>query len=304
MNNDPIKMQFTLIFDGPGLRNNEINLADLSTALYGLNQLLEETNKILNDDKQRIKVVVKAFKPGSFQIDFSVVQTLINQAIELFTSNGILATKNALHIITVLFSITGSLYTFLKFLKGRKYTKIIETEDGSYIVYIGSESCKIGKEILKLYNNYKIRKAFEDTIKPIEKEGIEEFAIKIGKERDYSSIKKGDYHYYQCIPKQESPQGKPVVYNTSIRIINLSFEEKNKWYVNDGQSNFFANIEDNKFMKQINSNKEEFSKGSILEVRIRRQQFLDNSGKLKTEHSIEEVINHKKFISQESLLSQ
>ncbi len=297
-------MQFTLLYDGEGLKNNEINLGDLSAALVGINQLLEETNKILNGNKQRIKVVVKAFKPGSFQIDFSVVQTLINQAIELFTSNGVLATKNALQIIIALFGITGSLYAFLRFLKGRKYTKRIETEDGSYIVYVGSESCKIGKEILKLYNNYKIRKAFEDAIKPIEKEGIEEFAVKIDKEKDYAIIKKGDYHYYKCIPKQEFPQGDPVVYNTSIRIINLSFEEKNKWYVNDGQSNFFANIEDNKFMKQINSNKEEFSKGSILEVRIRRQQFLDNSGKLKTEHFIETVIKHIKYQQQENLFEK
>ena len=94
----------------------------------------------------------------------------------------------------------------------------------------------------------------------------------------------------------------PVKFNTNLNIISLSFKDKNKWYVNDGQSTFYVTIEDLDFLRKIDEN-EEFRKGDILKVLIRREQFLNEEQKLRTEYFIEQVIEHKKPYQQMNLFN-
>ena len=292
-------MDLQLIYDGDALSNHEINPKELSVALLGIDALLHEANLTLNKNKAKIQVKVKAsFETGCFKINFTVVQSVLDKAKELFSSVDATAITNALTIAGALYGLVG----LLKFLRGLRPEKIHQNNDGTFTVWKSNKNLKVEESVIKLYKNYKLRQAFEQVVSPLEKEGVDDCAFKIGnKTEDYCQIKKEEALYFKVPSLKEIPLG-GVTFDTSINIINLSFKGENKWYVNDGQSSFHVLVEDENFLRKIDESIEEFSKADILRVRLRREQFqLEETGKLKTEFFIEEVLEHRKPPNQTSL---
>jgi len=86
-----------------------------------------------------------------------------------------------------------------------------------------------------------------------------------------------------------------VTFITRINIVKLSVKEGNKWFVNDGQSSFYAIVEDNDFVEKVENSLVQFAKGDILKVKIRREQFFSTDDrKLKVENYIVEVLDNKR----------
>ena len=287
-------MEFQLIYDGRALDNHEINPLDLSIALIAINNLLETADNILNKGKTKTEIKVKAsFETGSFKINFKNIQSILDKATNLFNSNEVNAILNAVEILGFIYG----LYKLLSFLKGNKPTKIYENEDGTFTVIQDKTELNVEKHTLELYKNFKIRKAFEKLVEPLNTDGIENLAIKQKNkiDDDFIQITKEEQEYFKCPkPQEELIDEKPQRFETNISIINLSFKESNKWYVNDGEASFYVNIEDNEFINKIDNNIIKFSKGDILRVQIRRVQYYNlDENKLKSEHFIEKVIYHK-----------
>jgi len=296
-------MHFKLIFDGEALKNHDIYPRDLSSAILAIDDLLKESNNLLNKGRARADVKVTAsFETGCFQINF--VLSILDQLKDLFTSHGIDALLNAKDILELIFSGSVSVVALIKFLKGRKAEKIYENEDGTLTINKDQKQLIVEKKVYELYNDYKLRKAFQDLVKPVaEREGVEEVAVQYGKEKsDFTVIStKKEASYFICPAPEEEKIDGSVTFETSINVISLSFREGNKWYVNDGQSSFYALVEDEYFLQEVESSHIAFSKGDILRVRIRREQYyIKAESKLKTENFIEKVVKHQKPPSQES----
>ena len=86
----------------------------------------------------------------------------------------------------------------------------------------------------------------------------------------------------------------PKVFETYISIINLSFKEGNKWFVNDGNESFYIIVEDKNFLKRIDDSMVKFSKGDLLKIQIRKVQFYNFDKKsLRSEYFVEKVLEHK-----------
>ncbi len=141
----------------------------------------------------------------------------------------------------------------------------------------------------------KIRKSFEQIVSPIKTKGIDDcaFIIKEKKGNKIVQITKDEAHFFDTQDPSKEMLDAPATFTTNIKIINLSFNEHNKWYVNDGESNYYVTVEDQDFLSAIESNKP-FSKGDILRVKIRREQYyIKDENKLKTENFIESVVEHR-----------
>jgi hypothetical protein len=296
-------MQLQIVYDGEALDNHEIDIRELSTALFGLSEIFEETNTLVNDGKAKVSVKVKAsFKTGSFKIDFSAYQSILEKTTELFNSPGASAVLNASGIFTLIFGSTKGLYALLKFLAGRKADKIIENEDKSFRVYKGDKYFEAEQKLIQVYKNYKIRKAFEALISPIKKDGIDDFGIKSELDDEFVYIKKDDFQYYKAEPSADEKIDEPTIFDTNITIISLSFKEGNKWYINDGTNSYYATVEDHNFLKKIDQNEVQFSKGDVLKVTIRREQFYKPDEEvIKNINYIENVIRHIKPAQSEKL---
>ena len=65
--------KFHIIYDGPALKNNEIDVKDLAPSLLAISDAIEEANKILNRGRAKVVLNIKAsFKTGSFGVDLSL----------------------------------------------------------------------------------------------------------------------------------------------------------------------------------------------------------------------------------------
>lgn len=296
-------MQLQVVYDGASLDNHEIDIKELSVALLGLHEIFEETNNVVNDSHAKISVKVKAsFKTGSFKIDFNAYQSIIDKTAELFNSSNTTALLNASSIFTLIFSATTGLYGLLKFLAGRKPDKIVENEDKTFTVYKGDKYFQAEQRLIKIYKNFKIRKSFEDLISPINKEGIDDFGIKSESETEFTYIKKEEYQYFKAEPSAEEKLDEPTIFDTNITIINLSFKEGNKWYINDGTNSYYTQVEDDAFLKKIDSNDVQFSKGDVLKVTIRREQYYKPDEEvIKNVNFIVKVLKHTKPAQVEKL---
>jgi len=75
-----------------------------------------------------------------------------------------------------------------------------------------------------------------------------------------------------------------------LQLVSVVFQEGGKWRFSDGNSPFFADIKDDKFLNKIERNEIAFAKDDLLEVELEKKQILAG-GVLKTEYSILEVRN-------------
>ena len=269
----------------------------------GLDGVLNEANKTLNSSKTRIQVKVKSnLEAGSFKINFTIDQNIIDKISDLLTSQNVEAILNASELTAIIFGTAGGgLWGLIKLLKNRKPTKKYK-KDNLIIIEIDDEIFETKEEVIRLYENWQLRHSLEQMISPLEKNGIDLCLIKVENSEEFFDVKKEEIEYFKCPPAKEVMIDEPVRFNTNLNIISLSFKDKNKWYVNDGQSSFYSTIEDLDFLRRVDDN-EEFRKGDILRVLIRREQYLNEEQKLRTEYFIEEVIEHKKPYQQMSLFN-
>ena len=85
---------FQVVYDGPALAGSTINVRDLAPALLAFGDVIEQANMTLNNGQTSISLRVNAsFKSGCFGIDFSVVQSLIDQVAGLFKEPVVVAAK-------------------------------------------------------------------------------------------------------------------------------------------------------------------------------------------------------------------
>lgn len=293
-------MNLQLIYDGDGLKNHEINPHELSSAILGFDGLLNEANKTLNSSKTKIQVKVKSnLEVGSFKINFRIDQNTIDKISDLLTSKNVEAVLNASELIATIFGGACCLWKLVKFLKNRKPTKKYK-KDNLIIIEIDDETFETNEKVIKLYENWQLRRSLEEMVSPLEKNDIDLCLVKLEDNEEFFDVRKDEFEYFKCPPAREVMIGEPVKFKTNLNIISLSFKDKNKWHVNDGQSSFYTTIEDLDFLRRVDDN-EEFRKGDVLEVLIRREQFLNEEQKLRTEYFIENVVEHKKPYEQMSL---
>jgi hypothetical protein len=99
--------------------------------------------------------------------------------------------------------------------------------------------------------------------------------------------------------------GEVVSDSTSRKVLllllleSVAFKDGNKWRVHDGQYPFFAALDDEAFLAEVDAG-ERFGKGDVLTVDLRQVQTVAD-GTLKTEYRITKVHEHRAPL-QQSLL--
>lgn len=289
------KKSLYFVYDGPALASHEMDVRSLAPALLALSDIFEEANAILNGDRARVSVNVKgSFKTGCFGFDLSVSQSVMQSLLNLASSQSV---QSAADIASILGFCGGSgmgLLRVIKWIRGRKIEKI-ELKGSIAVIHIGDVFLEVEEKVLRLLKNERIRRALEEAIKkPLETEGIESFGVAEEQDAaDMELITKSEASYYAS-PKPEPEDLGSTEYETTLQIIGVTFQEKNKWRFSDGlSSSFYADMLDTDFLARIDNHAILFGKGDIIRARIREVKILDTSGTMRAERAIVQVFEHR-----------
>lgn len=297
---------FQVIYDGPALAGSLIDVRDLAPALLAFGEVIEQANATVNDGQAKVTLKVSAsFKSGCFGIDFSVVQGLLDQALDFFKGSPVASAKELMDYLgffkdvgTNAVGLCVGLIGVLKWLRNRKIQEVVLLEnDLVRIVVSDGDSIETERRTLDLLRNFKLRQALEQAItEPLERDGYESVALTTDPEKGFVVISKSDRAYFKA-PPEESEHLLDQVDAANLQLVSVSFKEDNKWRFSDGSNSFPAAITDANFLNRVSSGAESFTAGDILNVKLRRRQWLAGSS-IRSEYEVVEVVSHRKAMVQ------
>lgn len=299
------KTTFHVLYDGPALVNHEMNVNDLAPALLALGEVIEAANDALNGPKRaKVSLNVKAsFRTGCFGIELDVAQTFLQHVGSLFGALPTITAQDLLKWLGLLWdngdkaiAYGGGLLFLLKRLKGAPIEHATKLESGNVRIIIEGEPHEFAAEVIELYRSTKLRKALNDVMAPLDRDGIDEFAVTDKPQsKRFVSVQKFERDYFVA-PSAVIEELDTTETETNLQLVSISFRQDNKWRFSEGDQPFYANIVDQAFLERVQEN-ESFSAGDRLKVKLRRSQRLVD-GVLKVDCEIVEVLDHQKGFSQ------
>ena len=286
--------RFYVIYDGWALEHHLMDVRDLAPAMIAVNDLLSNANKALNGDKADLNLKVNAsFRAGSFGMELHTVVHFLSQIRDMFASDNASAISNAWTILEIVGFVGGAgLIGLIRFLKGKKPTKIID-EDGRLKVYLSeTEYYETDGKVVKLYKNRTIVGDLNKMLEPLEKDGIDSFFVsRTGDKKDADlAIDESELTYFEY--KEIETDLSENITETFVQIEAAVFKDNNKWKFDNGGSPINAAILDEEFLRKIDAGELRFGKGDLLKVKLKTIQTFAH-GKLKTEFQVIEVLEHK-----------
>ncbi|MGI6657489.1 MAG: hypothetical protein ACOX5Z_11870 [Desulfobulbus sp.] len=285
---------FHIVYDGPALAGNEMDVRELAPALLALGEVLEQANATINQDKAKIALRVKAsFRTGCFGIDFSVVQSLVDQVVNMFNAKPVESAGSLLSLLG--FTVPGSAYglvKLVKWLQNRPIKEVILLDDGRAKVVIDGDCFETEQRTIELLRNYMLRRALEQAIaKPLELPGIDTVALTDDeRETNFVVIEKHERDYFAA-PQEDEEQLVDDVSEAALKLVSVSFKGDNKWRFSTGEAPFYSTISDTEFLNRVNLGMESFRAGDILIVKLRKKQYRFGES-IRSEYDVEKVVEH------------
>lgn len=284
---------FYLVYDGPALASNEMDVRQLAPALHALGDLLESANRVVNGQAFRTQVKVKgSFKTGCFGIDLVYSQSLLDNFVGLFTSHYVDAALNLAGLVGLVGTGGVGLVKFLRWLRGRSIRRVIELDNGKVRIEVDDDHIELERAVIELFKDIEVRRALDAVIRaPLEVEGVDSFGV--GKDRGSVEIVRKEEAIYFAAPDLPDELINESEYDTVVKVVNVAFQEENMWRLAEGQTVFYAKIEDQSFIQDVQSNSKAFAKDDLFFVTLRKKQFLGEKGNVKTEYVVAKVNDHR-----------
>ena len=279
-------IELDLSYHGPALVDGQMNVRDLAPAMLSVGSLFESANELLNGESATVNISVRATSSGSFHILFEILQNLGIETIgdvistaadmkELLFGGGGLATLGI------------GLFRLIKWLKGRNPT-IERVNEGMFRLTVDNETYDVPTELLRMYQDGKVRNSIAGVIRPVKEDGIETFEIRDSNEV-IESVTKDEIGYFDA-PEVQQPI-LDEVRTHGFSIVSLAFKEGNRWRLTDGQATFSVSMKDTDFQDRVDNNEVAFAKNDVLVCDMRTMQWQTMQG-IKTEYEIVKVQRH------------
>lgn len=287
---------FRITYDGPALDTHEMDVRDLAPALLSLADACEAAGQALFGSKSKMVVNVKAsFRTGSFGVDLTLASGVLQSTIDWFASKDGQGLANAAAVLLGLGAFGGGAIAALKWLRGRKIHKIDVHGDKRLLITEDDDQLEIEEYTLILLQHREFREKLEKALAPLNQDGIETIALGKDQSLDVIICKKERGYFITPPPTDEILLSEERV--QAFSIVNLAFQDDNKWRLYDGQATIFVTIEDADFLNRVNTDKEFFAKSDVLICRVRVTQWQTDTG-VKTDYAVLKVLEHKTHATQ------
>lgn len=295
------KSKLIIAYTGPLVDDGTMDVQELGPALIALSALVNEANKVLNDDNSTIAVKVNAdFKKGSFEIQLELIRTLAAQLQSLFTPNVTMEQLIAyLGLAGSVQSLVGgpNLVDVIKWVKNRVITKATKHKDGTVTLESETDHITVNVNVVNIYQSVPVRESFDKLVEPTRREGIDSFQVRADKDKTVvQSIKKEEAKCFEFDSgKIGNVKEKVEVTETDewVNILTVNFEDL-KWRFMSDENKFYAKMDDEDFIKQIDNGDQSFTKGDMLKIRRERTQIRKADGTIKNEYKVIKVLEFQK----------
>ena len=288
---------FSVEYDGPALETGRMDVRDLAPALLALGTLCDEANALLNGDKAKVSLQVRAdFKRGSFDVHLNLIVSLLEQA-----KNFLLGTpKDAKDILELLgfygtaaYGAIKGVTKLAKTVGKRKVRDVKALGDGTAELLVDTnETLIVDESTWRLYRKSTVAIALEHIVEPLHEEGVEEFRV-VKDRQPVETIAKADLVAFEGI-RENIDDPNLVNESTVDRVFEVITGSKTPgyiWRLSDGSDVITAHINDPNFFEKMERGDEIVSLGDLLHVRIRTVTTRDGT-KLKTVNTVIKVLKH------------
>lgn len=284
------RADFTLTYDGPALRNHEMNVRDLAPAMLGVGEVFESLNTLFNGKLADVAVNVRAHEPGCFSVVFDVVQ-LVKDGSAFLTGTELQAALNLKEVLFGTFSLGGGLIWLIRKLKGKAPERIEKLTPGTFRLTFEGDSFEVPMQLLQAYQELAVRRAVERFIsKPLMREGVDEVRIEnagVVLER----VTKDEAVIYRA-PDLPDDVIVDDTRKAAYTIRDLSFDEDGLWRLNDGSNPIKASITDKAFLARVENDDIRFAKHDVLLCLVHFVQRRSAKGAVVNEYTVTDVLEH------------
>lgn len=282
------EVEFEIAYDGPALVAARMPVRDLAPALLALGDLFVDVSKTLYPDREPVALSVKATNEGSFLVHLTLeAKSTWDEIVAIFASD----TATALTAIQTLVigPVGAGLFWLIKFIRGRRIAKREPLQPGTIRITLTDGTVfEVQADLLALYERSDVRRKAQAVVEPLRRDGIDEVRFS---ERGVPTVTITDdevpaFDVHEEPVETLTDQEQTIV----VEIVAPAFDDR-KWRLNDGHGNFWASVEDESFLEQV-QNGEAFRKGDMLRCRIRSIQTQTPTAGLHGERIVEEVIQH------------
>lgn len=277
---------FTLTYDGPALQEGRMPVRDLAPALLALGELFQEVNAIVDPVAPPVSLEIRATEQGSFGVDLNLARAL-----------GEFLSRPEIQQVGLLVGLVAdSAYGILAFLRWLRHRQIVsrtpdpdrpgsvavEDNEGNVVV--------IQNSVVNIYDSPRARALAREVIRPLKEPGVEELRME-RPQQETLRIRKGETEAFDApIPDETLTEQELTMYLT---VVSPVFTRGNKWKFSGlGIPTFWAEIKDESFWDRVEARRDLFGYGDLLNARMNMRQVRTETGRLDTDWTILEVLDH------------
>jgi len=274
----------TIRYDGPALAGHEMDVQDLAPALLALADIIQIANKKFNGDGADMRVLVNAdVEQRCFQIDLSLVQSVVEKAKGFFADDGV---KSAVEIARDIGIVAGSalsLFKLIKWLSGRgeSGTKFQVTNEGGMTTLVDGKgnNVTVNQNVFLLASDPQVLERVKKVVQPLQKPGYDTLSFVDGEEI-VDTLTTEDARRANDLPNTVLDSSHEDTSNIRghIRIKSAQYEGAAKWSVMWGGRSIDVTMEPN-FVRGFQNNEIEAPPNTVLDVEMEQKIALDEHGK-------------------------
>lgn len=283
MNN---KNVFSLFYDTVSTDDHTIDASVLGKSLISISESIEFADKFINGEDSEVKIKVVASHEGSFGVEFEVVQ-ILQTAKDILKIIGITAGAGA--------ASAGTVLGIIEALKSRKVVATIDNDQGNSTIELDDGSfVECTSEVKKLVTNSVFRSKIEPAfVNPLTSEPGSKIKFVDQNQNVLQEIESERLTHFKKTSKQTIVEETFEDKEVELRFTQVNFESKNGWRVDYLNENLGVRMNDEGFLARISERKENFVKGDLFKVILRKSTKIE-SGKTPSEKlSIEKVVRHR-----------
>lgn len=287
-----------IAYNGPALSNGEMDVRELAPALLAVSDLVGNAHRALGG-KQKIRVLLNqdSIRQGSFDLMLILDMNILEQAQMLVgfgEETGLSELMMVLGWGTVTFEVGKGVFWLIKTIGNRIIKAIKHNSDKTVELMLDdNEKLCVSEQTLKVYLDVECRISIERIIKPLQEKGIDSFEIRNPEKPEDKEplvrVEKEEVLFFAAPPASDV-NVEPLESKESemlARIVYANFDE-GKWKLHNGESAFWADIQDEEFVHRVEMREVSFAKGDMLRIQYFTRQVV-KEGKLSTDYIVTKV---------------